>query len=453
MQQRYTFLGLATLFLISACSGGGSSGEGEGEQMVSINEVPGYVTPADVEQCSVEDIKRRVDYDMRDYYVYYDQVPQLNLNDYETAEALIRDLRVDPDEYSYVTDAVDLDALESEGRRGGFGFWIGRASDEVFRFREILVGSPAQSAGALRGDAILEIDGTAVEDVTRELFQVATDPDNSPVNMLVQTGDDEPRSIDIDFEDFTWRTVDDAVRYTRQDGQDGPVVGYLPIRSFLRTTYDEIDQELANLEAQGGFDDLIVDLRYNTGGFIYVTRHIASIVGGEAVANRPFYLDQWNDKYSAYNNIDFFDESEKPLNLPRVFVLVTGSSASASELFINALEPYIDVIVIGGETEGKAFTSNTREYCGKAINAMRSVSTNALGVSVAGGIQPDCPVKDDWLTLATSPGDDPLLGGALDYIISNACPNTVAAAAPSLLRKAAKPDLSYRDPEIVIPTH
>lgn len=450
MKLRYNSLAFITVLLLSACGGGGSA---DVEEQVNINEVFGYVTPDGIEECSAEDIKRRVDYDMRDYYVYYDQVPQLNLNDYESAETLIRDLRVDPDVYSYVTDAVDLDALNTEGRRGGFGFWIRRAGDEVFRFREILVGSPAQRAGALRGDAILEIDGTTAEEMTSELYAVATDPDNSPVNMLIQTGDETPRSIDIDFEDFTWYTVDDAIRYTRQADQPGPVVGYLPVRSFLLPTKNEIDAQLTVLEEAGGFDELIVDLRYNPGGFISVARHLASIVGGAAVADKPFYLDRWNEKYTRNNAIDFFDVPVNALDLPRVVVLVTEYSASASELFINSLEPYIDVVVIGDVTEGKAFTSNTREYCGKAINAMRSVSTNALGVSVAGGIQPDCPVKDDWQTLATSPDDDPLLVGALDYILTSACPTTIAADAPSLVRKAAKQELSYRDHELVPPTH
>lgn len=410
---------------------------------------PVYATPAGVEECSTDDIKRRVDFDMRDYYVYYDRVPTLNLDDYDSPERLIRDLRVNPDIYSFVTDAQEQEDLVEGGVSGGFGFWFNVAADDAVRFREVQVGSPAEDAGILRGDEILTFNGEDIEDVSNADIREGLDPDNAPVTLTIRTGDDAAREVVVDHDEFAWRTAGPAVRFSSSSDPSLPVVGYLPIRIFLETTRDDIDNALAGLEAAGGFDELIVDLRYNPGGRTAVTRRIASIVGGAAVANEVFLIRQWNDKYSENNSTDFFDDIEDPLNLPRVIALVTEFSSSASEVFVNTLEPYIDVVVVGGVTSGKPFTSNSRVYCDKSINAMRSLRTNAVGVSVAGGIQPDCPVQDDW-QFEQSDTRDPLLDTALGYIARGACPVVNVATSAPTTRSANRSTLSFRPPEILV---
>jgi len=462
----------ALLVLLSACGGGGGDtppvttnvglnentlGDTEGDETVADETLnnpltdnqdsvfpPEYQTPFGVAECSVEDINQRVDFDMRDYYIYYDQVPQLNLANYDSPEDLIKDLRVAPDEFSYVDDAEEQMQLVDTGGTRGFGFRLGYSPDEILRAREIRFGSPADDQGMLRGDEIMLVNGTAVAELTDAQIDFAFDPDNAPISLTIRTGDEAPRDVSVDYAEYVWQTAGPAFRFTA-DGL--PTVGYLPIRQFLETTEAEIDQGLAFLTSDVGFDDLVVDLRYNPGGRTHVARHIASVVGGAAVANQVFLLRTWNDKYSALDEADFFDTVDEPLNLPRVFVLTTGRSASASEVFINALKPYIEVIVIGEATYGKPFTSNTREYCGKAINAMRSLRTNALGVSVAGGIQPDCPVEDEWKTTASDTAD-PLLRGALSLISENTCPTALIADAT--LRSNTVNNFEYGDPEIFV---
>jgi len=308
-----------------------------------------------------------------------------------------------------------------------------------------LNGSPANQSGLLRGDLLLAIDGISLDVITGEQVDVAFDPENAPINLLVQTGEDEPRTLDVAFEDFRWVTAGPATRFSSDDPNLSlPVVGYLPISAFLGNTVNEIDAALASLEASGGFDDLIVDLRYNGGGLVSAARHIASVVGGAAVQNEPFLFFLFNDKYEQFNSVDIFDFVPEPLNLPRVFVLTTGRSASSSELFINALKPFIDVVVVGETTFGKPFISRPRDYCGKSINIMEILNTNAAGVSVSLGIQPDCPVTDDFQTLANSV-QDPLLSGALSFIRNGTCELLVAEAAPT--RNSANSNFIYEPPQ------
>jgi len=451
---------IALTITLAGCGGGGGGGEPSGDSDIDtvvdtlgdaasdnlVNDFPPqYLTPVGVTECSTADINMRVDFDMRDYYIFYDQVPNLNLADYETPEALIRDLRVEPDTFSFVTDAQELSDLVDNGLSGGFGFVLRFTDNGDVRAREILLGSPADDAGMLRGDLLLAIDGIPFENLSEEQIDFAFDPFNAPINMTIRTGDEAPRDVSVDFADFTWRTAGPAVRFPLEGAA---TVGYLPIAQFLETTEAEINRSLDFLRSGDGFDELVVDLRYNPGGRTSVTRHLASVVAGEAVEDEVFLLRTWNDKYSANNSVDFFDTVESPLNLPRVYVLVTEFSSSASEVFINALKPYMEVIVIGGVTSGKPFTSSTRTYCGKAINAMFSVRTNALGVSVAGGIQPDCRVEDRWETTADSVFD-PLLNGAFGMIDRNTCPAPVLASVPAKQFKGE--GFSYSDPRITVP--
>ncbi len=442
---------------LSACSsGGGGGGENSNDDSVVdtfgdtandnlvSNFPPEYITPAGVTECSTEDINMRVDFDMRDYYIFYDQVPQLNLAEFESPESLIRDLRVDPDTFSFVADAQEQTDLVDNGLSGGFGFLFRFTQNGEVRAREIFLGSPADDAGMLRGDQLLRIDGIPFEELSEAELDFAFDPNNAPINMTIRTGNEAPRDVSVNFADYFWQTAGPAVRFP---GESVPTVGYLPIRRFLETTEAEINRSLDFLRSGEGIDELVVDLRYNPGGRTHVARHIASVIGGAAVENQVFLLRTWNDKYAENNSADFFDSVESPMNLPRVYVLATEFTVSASEAFINALEPYIDVIVIGGVTDGKPFTSNSRVYCGKSINAMRSVRTNALGVSVAGGIQPDCRVEDTWETTADSLSD-PLLNGALSMIDRNTCPAPVLASVPA--KQLGRNEFSYSDPQLPV---
>ncbi len=464
-------LGCILILSLAGCSSGGGSdpgtpqqtdineianttGDGTGLNINSginggqntANERPVYNTPLGVQVCSVDDVKRRVDFDMRDYYIFYDQVPRLNLDDYETPEALIADLRVAPDEFSYVTDAAQQSATVESGLTRGYGFWFRPAGDGVVRMRDIRAGSPADVAGILRGDAVESFNGIPMDDVTDEDISEGLGPENLPVFLTVRTGDEAPRDVVVEYGEYRWVTAGPALRYTNSNDAL-PAVGYLPIRRFLETTKDEIDASLAWLEMEG-IEELIIDLRYNTGGRISVIRHLASVIGGAAVANNAFQISQWNDKYPERKSVDYFDSVENPLNLPRVIVLVTEHAGSSPEMFVNSLAPYIDVVVVGGVTTGSPYSSSAEEYCGKSINAMHSIRTNALGVAIEFGLQPDCPVEDDWATRANSV-NDPLVNGALGFVTNSACPTFSAASpAPRRAQLAAK---EYRAPEPFVP--
>src|SRR5690606_23779698 len=134
--------------------------------------------------------------------------------------------------------------------------------------------------------------------------------------------------------------------------------------------------------------DLIIDLRYNGGGSVKTATYLASMITGQ-FNNQVFYTEHWNPELQEH-----FEQTEpgrltgkfvssmdggttlNSLNLSRVFILTTANTASASELVINGLNPYIEVIHVGGTTTGK-FQASSTFYDAPAPNFRRNEASNA----------------------------------------------------------------------------
>jgi C-terminal processing protease CtpA/Prc len=132
-------------------------------------------------------------------------------------------------------------------------------------------------------------------------------------------------------------------------------VGYMVFNSFLGDTtevYSEFQRIFNKFNAQG-VNDVAVDLRYNGGGYVSVQQKLANYLVSNAASGGVMMNQVFNDKYASWNESDNFNKLG-PLNLPRVFFIVSNNTASASELLINNLRPYMDVKLVGpGATYGK----------------------------------------------------------------------------------------------------
>ncbi|RYZ79366.1 MAG: hypothetical protein EOO68_38970, partial [Moraxellaceae bacterium] len=149
----------------------------------------------------------------------------------------------------------------------------------------------------------------------------------------------------------------------------GHNIGYLMYNGFYPNYDNQLNAAFASLQS-AGITDLILDLRYNSGGSVQTATYLASMITGQ-FTGQVFAKEQWNDKLMEYfagnspeqivNNFtdSFSGQSINSLNLSRVYVLTSAGTASASELVINGLKPYIDVIQIGDDTVGKNVGSVT----------------------------------------------------------------------------------------------
>jgi hypothetical protein len=137
---------------------------------------------------------------------------------------------------------------------------------------------------------------------------------------------------------------------------NGNKIGYFVFNSFLGDTaqiYNSFRDIFTNFSAQQ-VSDVVVDLRYNGGGYVSMQERLANYLAPQAANGGLMMEQQFNDKYAAeYNSRENFSK-QGSLNLSRIFFIVSKSTASASELLINNLKPYMDVQVLGpSKTYGK----------------------------------------------------------------------------------------------------
>jgi C-terminal processing protease CtpA/Prc len=185
-----------------------------------------------------------------------------------------------------------------------------------------------------------------------------------------------------------------TVSATQVYSPDGREVGYVFFRNFVTPSYAALDEAFSEFRARG-VRDLVLDLRYNGGGLVGVAQHLASLIGGPRTDGQVFAEYFHNDKNVARNRVMRFEPRSHALGLERLIVITTHDSASASELVINALKPFMPVFVIGSRTFGKPVGQYQVNFCDKTLAPVSFALRNANGEGdFFGGIPPSCPAAD-----------------------------------------------------------
>ena len=220
---------------------------------------------------------------------------------------------------------------------------------------------------------------------------------------------------------------------------EGQKIGYLMYNAFTRDFDTSLNSVFAQFKAEG-IADLILDLRYNGGGSVETAVDLSSMITGQ-FNNQLFANEFWNDdRQNVYANPILFNdkivtgELINSLNLNKVYILTTSSSASASELVINCLKPYIEVKQLGGPTRGK-YQASFLLYDAPAPNFSKSqanpghnyamlplvfkTSNRDGNTDYDDGLFPDIPLNEDYTNLGIL-GDinEPLLAAAINNLYS-----------------------------------
>lgn len=232
------------------------------------------------------------------------------------------------------------------------------------------------------------------------------------------------------------------------DNGGGSKIGYLMYNGFYGNYDADLNNAFGELKA-AGVTELVLDLRYNGGGSVRTATYLGSMVTGQ-FNGELFAKQQWNSKLQAYyeeNNpqalVNLFTDklgngaTINQLNLSKVYIIATDATASASELVINCLKPYINVIVIGETTVGKNVGSVTlydspdfskKDVDGSHRYAMqpiviRTVNKDGFG-EYSGGIAPTVEHKEDIANMGVI-GDatEPLLAEAIAQINGTSNPD------------------------------
>lgn len=231
--------------------------------------------------------------------------------------------------------------------------------------------------------------------------------------------------------------------------------GYIQFNDHEEGSQDDLITAFRQIR-DAGVQDLVLDLRYNSGGFLYVALTAASMVVGPAAEGRVFEQLRYSDKRSAesaastllFSSRLQFAESQYPrgtvlpqLGLQRLYVLTSSQTCSASESIINDLRGIdVEVVQIGGTTCGKPYGFSRKDNCGLAYFPVEFQGQNAKGFGdYTAGLRATCNVADNPATVAGSAAD-PLLTAALSHMDSGTCPPGTQSAqrsgTPSATSKA-----------------
>lgn len=399
---------------------------------------------------------------LNEIYLYKADVPELAdnfftsqaekndfLDNYATPEDLFYEgLTAPQDRFSFIVD--DYVALENSfsgiSKTTGMNYnlsYISAGSDNLLGFvRYVLPGTSAEAEGIKRGDIFTKVNGTQL---TIGNYQSLLASPTVTISLATLDGNNlSETGVTKTLTNAEYNTNPVLIKKILE--VNGSKIGYLMYNSFTRDYDAQLNQAFGEFKA-ANITDLVLDLRYNGGGDVRTATDLASMITGQ-FAGEILVKEEWNEKYQAYfesteerkegllnrftTNIRS-GEAINSLNLSRVFVLTSARSASASELIINGLKPYIQVIQVGDKTTGK-FTASVTLYdspnFGKvnantthkyALQPLVLKLTNVAGVSdFIDGLAPDHLIIENIRSLGVL-GDvnEPLLKVALDVIQGN----------------------------------
>lgn len=329
------------------------------------------------------------------YYYWYRELPPINPTNYASPEAVLEAARYRPLDatFSYITSRAANAAFYGDSQFVGLGISTATGSDEL-RVLQVFPESPAAEAGMARGDRIVEINGRRVSALVADgTIGSAFGASEAGVaaSLVFRSRDGQERRATLTKRVVTIPTVS----LTRTFDVDGRRVGYLFFRNFVEPSYQALTDAFLALK-EAGARDVVVDVRYNGGGLVDVAVHLGALVGGAPTAGQVFAEFKHNDKHPELNETLRFGSPAVDLGLSRLFVITTRASASASELLINSLRPYVPVTVIGDATYGKPVGQYGFTFCDKVFAPVAFSLVNAQGAGdYFDGIQPDCVAADD----------------------------------------------------------
>lgn len=291
--------------------------------------------------------------------------------------------------------------------------------------------SPAALAGVVRGDQVLSINGRAASDlIASNDFSALTATSTGQALSLVLRNSAGDRTVSLLAQVFDLTPVPLARVMTTPQGKK---VGYLVLKDMINQLLTPLDTAMTDFKAQG-VTELVLDLRYNGGGYVSVANTIASYVAGAGGAGKVFASLRYNDLQSANNSLVRLS-SPAPgaaLGLQRVYVLMGRRTCSASELVINGLRGVgVQVVGLGESSCGKPFGFQPVSQCSNTYSVVNFESLNALGQGrYFDGLTASCPVAEDWKQ-PLGQGSEPLLMSALYHADRGVCPAVANASVPT----------------------
>ena len=420
-----------------------------------------------------------------DLYLWYNEIVDRDPGQYTTPEYF--DLLKTPvitasgapkDKFHFTYSTADWLALSQSGVEAGYGaLWAVVANLPP---RRVVVaytepGSPAAASAAFtRGAEVLRIDDVDVVNSTTQaeidVFVAGLYPESTGEQHTFVTRDrfGAQRTVTLTSAAVTKTPVpvSNVLNFS------GRRVGYLLFNDHILTAEQPLIAAINQMRTPI-VDDLVLDLRYNGGGYLFLASELAYMIAGDArTSGQTFEKLQFNDKHpvdpftgQALTPLPFLNTSSSnqplpTLNLSRVFVLTGGTTCSASESIINALSGVgVQVVQIGSTTCGKPYGFYPEDNCGTTYFSIQFKGANAAGFGdYTDGFSPNnapgsggtrlsgCSVADDFNEALGAATED-RLNAALHQTIGGSCPAPTGRK-PSFTKPAN--DATAEEPDVVV---
>lgn len=336
------------------------------------------------------------------------------------------------DRWTVLTDDLEsfTNSVQGLGLTYGYDLQAGRISNKPGEYFLVVSyvsnGGPAQKAGLKRGDVIITLGGKAI---TMENIYDAFNSRSLELGVTNIDGDhigSDVRSVSLSAVDM----YEDPILVVRTFDVSGKKIGYLAYTGFDLKSSQALPDVFRNFKSEN-IDELIIDLRYNGGGYAFTENVLASMIAPQAnvLAGDIFQTevynsilaDAWkkqgedtNTYFSTVHEISSqklkIDVSDANLGIGKVYAIVAGGTASASEGLIVGLKPYMDVVLVGRQTYGKYcagimlapgdFYNSKYDYSlikdwGMYVMISKFADCNGRNDSIPDGIPVDIQADDD----------------------------------------------------------
>ena len=416
-------------------------------------------------------------------YLWYGEVPDRNPASYSTSDYfnLLKTAATTPsgnskDRFHFTYPTAEWVARSQSGVEAGYGaefLVIASKPPRLIRVAYTEAGSPATTAPANldRGATVLTVDGVDVVNAA-DSASIATLNEGlfpskagaSHTFSILDAGASAPRTFTMVSANVTSTPVQSVGTISTAAGK----VGYMLFNDHLATSEQALVNAFRQLAATN-VADLVLDVRYNGGGYLDIASEVAYMVAGSGpTAGRTFEKTTFNDKHPTRNPVTgqllvpvpFHTASQgfsvpsgqalPTLNLPRVMVLTGSNTCSASESIINGLIGVgVRVVQVGSTTCGKPYGFYPQDNCGTTYFSIQLKGVNDQGfgdyadgfspantTGTAGVQTPGCAVADD-LDHALGDPSEARLAAALGYLATGSCP--AASAVPSVAGETEAP--------------
>lgn len=462
----------SSALLLAGCGGGGNGSSSPTPAPVASAPSP---SPTPSPTCSLESRQAFARDVLNEWYLFPELlVTSANPGSFTTVQAYIDALTATARSqgkdrfFTFITSIAEENAFLASGASAGIGIRL--AIDTPARrvlISESFEGAPGLAAGLDRGDEILAI-GTSSADLRTVTEIIAAEgsagittalgPSTAGTTRLLRIArSGVSREVSVTKAAFDLPAV--SSRYGTRIIQDGGrQIGYINLRTFISSADAPLRQAFASFRS-AGITEFIIDFRYNGGGLVSTAELMGDLLGGNRSSSDLYSGLRYRPSKSSRDENTFFTPRAESVSPVKIAFIGTSATASASELVINSMAPYLgrNLALVGGNTFGKPVgqIALDRSACDDRVRvvAFRSVNSRGGGdyfTGLASTLDVTCQAADD-LTRPLGDPQEASIRGALDFLAGRSCTAITLSGPSGNIAGQSQRGMIAADREMLVP--